>query len=81
MEEKDTPRLLDVKQLRENAGLSPEEAAFKLGVAHSTIRNWESGKTEPTLKVSKIAELLKLYGCTFAALETAVKETRRKSQL
>lgn len=69
---------MDMKELREKAGLSAEEAAFKLGVAHSTIRNWESGKTEPSLGVTKISELLRLYQCTFEQLEEAVRETRTK---
>nr|WP_290224201.1 helix-turn-helix transcriptional regulator [Trichocoleus desertorum] len=66
---------MNMRELRERAGLSAEEAAFRLGVAHSTIRNWESGKTEPSLGVTKISELLKLYQCTFQDLEQAVKES------
>ncbi|WP_013325551.1 helix-turn-helix domain-containing protein [Gloeothece verrucosa] len=73
-----TATRMDMKELREKAGLSAEEAAFKLGVAHSTIRNWESGKTEPSLGVTKISELLRLYQCTFEQLEEAVRETRTK---
>lgn len=69
---------MDMKELREKAGLSAEEAAFRLSVAHSTIRNWESGKTEPSLGVTKISELLQLYRCTFEQLEQAVRETKAK---
>jgi putative transcriptional regulator len=67
---------MDMKELREKAGLSPEEAAFRLGVAHSTIRNWESGKTEPSLGVTKISQLLRLYRCSFEELEQAVRESK-----
>ena len=71
--------VMDMKELREQAGLGAEEAAFRLGVAHSTIRNWESGKTEPSLGVTKISQLLSLYKCSFQELEKAVKESKNKS--
>ncbi len=67
---------MDMKELRERAGLGVEEAAYRLGVAYSTIRNWEYGKTEPSLGVTKISELLRLYRCTFEELQQAVKESR-----
>ncbi len=69
---------MDMKELRERAKLSAEEAAFRLSVAHSTIRNWESGKTEPSLGVTKISELLQLYSCSFEELEQAVRESKAK---
>ncbi|WP_235111407.1 helix-turn-helix transcriptional regulator [Acaryochloris sp. 'Moss Beach'] len=71
--------LMDMRGLRERAAISPEEAAFKLKVAHSTIRNWESGKTEPSLGVTKISDLMKLYDCSFEELLQAVIETKNKS--
>ena len=69
---------MDMKELRERAGLSVEEAAYRLGVAYSTIRNWEYGKTEPSLGVTKISQLLQLYHCTFEQLEQAVREARAR---
>ncbi len=69
---------MDMKELREKANLSAEEAAYRLGVAHSTIRNWESGKTEPSLGVTKLSQLLKLYKCSFEELEQAVIESKTK---
>jgi putative transcriptional regulator len=69
---------MNMKELRERAGLSAEEAAFRLNVAHSTVRNWESGKTEPSLGVTKIAELLVLYGCSFEELQQAVTESKSR---
>lgn len=69
---------MDMRELREKANLSAEEAAFKLNVAHSTIRNWESGRTEPSLGVTKISQLLKLYECSFEELEQAVIESKAK---
>ena len=35
---------------RVNAGLTQKEAAEKIGVSRSTIKNWESGKTSPKYK-------------------------------
>ncbi len=71
---------MDMKELREKARLSAEEAAFKLQVSHSTIRNWESGRTEPSLGVTKLSQLLKLYNCSFEELEQAVIESKTKAQ-
>lgn len=70
---------MDMRELRERVNLSAEEAAYRLGVAHSTIRNWESGKTEPSLGITKTAELLRLYQCSFADLEQAVQESKAKN--
>lgn len=55
--------------------MSAEIVAVKLSKAHSTIRNWESGKSRPTLDVSEMVQLCRLYGCTLEDLEEAVKET------
>ncbi|MCL2062568.1 MAG: helix-turn-helix domain-containing protein [Firmicutes bacterium] len=33
-----------LKQLRENSGISVTELAREIGVDHSNISNWESGK-------------------------------------
>jgi len=71
---------MDMRELREKVNISPEEAAFKLKVAHSTIRNWESGRTEPSLGVTKISQLLELYKCSFEELEQAVIESKVKTQ-
>ena len=68
--------IMNMRELREKAGLGAEEAAYKLRVAHSTIRNWESGKTEPSLGVTKISELLSLYECNFEELKQAVEKSK-----
>ena len=72
---------MDMKELREKAQLSAEGAAYKLDVAHSTIRNWESGRTEPSMGITKISQLLKLYNCSFEELEQAVIESKAKAQV
>jgi putative transcriptional regulator len=71
--------LMNLRQLRERLNLSVEDVASRLSKSHSTIRNWESGKTEPTLGVSEMASLCDLYQCTFEELREAVQETKNKS--
>lgn len=57
---------LSLKAARVNAGMSQAEAAEKLGVAVSTLRNWEAGKTYPTMpRIDKICEV---YGVDFDIL-------------
>lgn len=69
---------MNLRQIREQNDLSVEDVASRLGKSHSTIRNWESGKTEPTLGVTEMAQLCKLYRCTFEELVQAVQETKVK---
>lgn len=66
---------MDLKQLRLRAGLSAEKVAVALEKSHSTVRNWESGKSRPTLDVSDTVRLCKLYHCTLEELEQAVNGT------
>ena len=42
-----------LKEARKNAGLTIEQIAEKMGRNRSTIMNWESGKTLPTLLQAK----------------------------
>lgn len=59
------PRI-SLKAARVNACMSQSEAAEKIGVAVSTLRNWEAGKTFPTKpKIDKICEV---YGIAFDIL-------------
>lgn len=49
---------ITLKASRVNAGLSQKEAAEKLEINKSTLSNWETGKTYPTvLQLQKIEEL------------------------
>ena len=57
---------ISLKAARVNANLSQQAAADLIGVAVSTLRNWESGKTFPTKpKIDKICEV---YGISFDVL-------------
>ena len=68
---------MNIKELREKAGLKAEEAAYKVGIALSTLRNWESGITEPSMGVSKMKHLLDVYQCSFEDLAIAVEKTKK----
>lgn len=48
---------------RVNAGMTQQEVAERIGVAISTLRNWETGKTFP--KQPAIEKLCDLYGVPY----------------
>lgn len=57
---------ISLKAARVNANLGQKEAAEKLGIAVSTLRNWETGKTYPNkLQIDK---LCMLYNIPFDAI-------------
>lgn len=57
---------ISLKAARVNAKLSQQAAADLIGVAVSTLRNWEAGKTFPNKpKIDKICEV---YGISFDVL-------------
>ena len=66
---------MTLRELREKRGMSPEEAAYKLRISLSTLRNWETGKNEPTLTPKAMANALSVYDCTFEEFRQAVQET------
>lgn len=57
---------ITLKAARVNAGMSQGEAAKRLNIAVSTLRNWEAGKTFPTKP--KIDAICELYGIPFDIL-------------
>lgn len=70
---------MDMRALRERAGLKIIEVANELKCAESSIRNWEKGRTTPKLEVWQVFRLRNLYQCTEAELEQAVKESMAKA--
>lgn len=70
---------VDMKELRERAGLSPEAVAVALGVAVSTVRNWEAGTTEPRPGVTNLPKYLDAYQCSLTELVEAAQESKQKS--
>lgn len=51
---------ITLKAARVNAGYTQKSASQRLGVNRLTLRNWEQGRTEPT--ISKFNEMCRLYG-------------------
>ncbi len=64
-----------LRDLREKAGLKPEEAAYKLGVALSTLRNWEVGRSRPTMHPEQFIKTLEIYQCSLETFARATEET------
>ena len=52
-----------IKAMRVNRDLRVPEAAEKLKVASSTLRNWEAGRTSPDAR--QLQDLLNLYECDY----------------
>lgn len=64
-----------LSQLRAEAGLKTVDIAYHLGVAESSVRNWESGRNVPTLTFAQIRQLMQLYNSSFEELEEAIKQS------
>ena len=69
---------VDLKELRESAGLSAEYVAAALGKSVSTVRFWEAGKYTPNLNPSETKILVELYRCTLDVLSQSFEETQQK---
>ncbi len=54
-----TMTAVEIQQIRNNLKLTQEEMAYKIGVAHSTIHRWESGKTRPSRMAIRILNELR----------------------
>ena len=66
---------MNMKQLRLRVKLRTVDTASRIGVAESSVRNWEKGRTIPTLSIDKTAALCELYQCSIAELAGAVTES------
>ena len=66
---------MNMKQLRLRVKLRTVDTASRIGVAESSVRNWEKGRTIPTLSIDKTAALCLLYQCSIAELDLAVRES------
>lgn len=66
---------MNIRELRKNRGLRTVDVASVVGVAESTVRNWEYGKTIPKLRIDQIKKLIDLYKCDFNDLYNAVFQT------
>ena len=67
-----------IKNARNEAGLSQEQAAEALGVSRQTISNWETGKTYPD--ITSVIRMSDLYSISLDRLlkeETSMKQSYR----
>jgi len=71
---------MDMKQLRERKTLRTVDVAYHLGIAESTVRNWEKGRTVPKLRLDQFGKLLRLYECSFEQLEQATMRSLEKAE-
>lgn len=68
---------MDMRRLRERLGLRTVDVAFHVGVAESSVRNWERGRSIPRLKLDQFIKLVRLYQCTIDELEESMQESIR----
>jgi predicted transcriptional regulator len=66
---------MDLRALRERAGLRISDVAREIKSAESSIRNWEKGRTTPKMEVWQVFRLRDLYQCTEEELVQAVNES------
>lgn len=70
---------MNMKDLRLRVGKRAEEIAVELGVAVSTVRNWDQLKTVPRMTPVGLQKLMKVYQCTFEELVQAEQAATRVS--
>jgi len=66
---------MDLEALRERAGLTRAEVAVRLTISETSVRNWETGRTEPTMTPNKYLEALRLFQCTPEEMATASQKS------
>lgn len=71
--------MMDLKALRERAGLRTVDVASTLRCAESSVRNWETGRTTPKMEVWQVFKLLEVYQCTREELVQAVEASTIRS--
>lgn len=65
---------MNMKELRKRSGKRAEDIASELGVAMSTVRNWEQLKNVPRMTPASMKKVMQVYGCTFDELVEAELE-------
>ncbi|NEO88657.1 MAG: helix-turn-helix domain-containing protein [Spirulina sp. SIO3F2] len=62
---------MNMKELRERVDKRPEQIAVELGVAVSTVHNWDQLRTVPRMTPAGIANVMRVYRCTLDELVEA----------
>ena len=57
-----------LRRMRQEADLSQEELAKRIGVSVSTIRRWERGQAEPTFTIAQTRRFAQAVGKSFEEL-------------
>ncbi len=63
------------RRLRMLASMTVAEAAQRIGVSKTNVLHWEAGRTHP--RVSRLAKIAAVYGCSVADLLSDDKEAAR----
>lgn len=71
---------MNLRDLRKRANLTLERVAADIGRSHSTLSNWESGKTLPMLNPLEFEQICRLYKCSYEEFVDAVKATQGLSK-
>lgn len=72
--------IMDMEAIRERAGLTRAEVANRLEISETSVRNWETGRTEPTMTPQKYQELLQILQCTPKELAFASEKSINQRQ-
>lgn len=72
---------MNLRALRERAGLIIRNVARELKCSKSSIRNREKGRTTPKMEVWQVFRLRDLYQCTEEELVQAAKESMRSEEM
>jgi transcriptional regulator with XRE-family HTH domain len=69
-----------LKKLREEAGLSQQELAYRIGVGVTTISRWERGVSEAMLTVPQMKALCKELGKSIEELPDEFGSPKRSPE-
>ena len=61
-----------LRRMRQEADLSQEKLAKRIGVSVSTIRRWEKGKAEPTMTIAQTKRFTQAVGKSFEELPNSL---------
>ena len=59
-------KLMNIREKRENKGLSQQKLAEALGVKQTTVSMWETGNNVPETRI--LPQLAQVLGCTIDEL-------------